>query len=78
MTLLNADGSPAELSGNGLRGLAAILLRARDAQGTTVNPVVEIETTAGVRLLTFERREGAPIRVRRRDGRPGRCARGSD
>ena len=25
MKLLNADGSPAELSGNGLRGLAAIL-----------------------------------------------------
>ena len=59
MKLLNADGSPAELSGNGLRGLAAILMRARDAQGTTVNPVVEIETTAGVRLLTLERREGA-------------------
>jgi diaminopimelate epimerase len=58
MTLLNADGSPAELSGNGLRGLAAILMRARDAQGTTVNPVVEVETTAGVRLLTLESREG--------------------
>jgi diaminopimelate epimerase len=27
MTLLNADGSAAELSGNGLRGLAAILIR---------------------------------------------------
>jgi diaminopimelate epimerase len=58
MKLLNADGSPAELSGNGLRGLAAILMRARAAQGTTVNPVVEIETAAGLRLLTLERREG--------------------
>ena len=27
MTLLNADGSPSELSGNGLRGLAAIVAR---------------------------------------------------
>jgi diaminopimelate epimerase len=58
MKLLNADGSPAEISGNGLRGLAAILVRARDIQGTTVNPVVEIETNAGLRLLTLERREG--------------------
>ena len=84
MKLLNADGSPAELSGNGLRGLAAILMRVRDAQGTTVNPVVEIETTAGVRLLTLERREGrgqlavGVIRVavcgERDDGRVARLA----
>jgi diaminopimelate epimerase len=59
MKLLNADGSPAELSGNGLRGLAAILIRARDRQGTTVNPVLEVETSAGVRLLTLEQRDGA-------------------
>ena len=59
MTLLNADGSAAELSGNGLRGLAAILVRARDVQGTTVNRAVEIETTAGLRLLTLEQRDGA-------------------
>jgi diaminopimelate epimerase len=74
MKLLNADGSAAELSGNGLRGLAAILVRERALQGTTVNPAVEIETTAGVRLLTLERREvarfvfaaemGAPADVR--------------
>jgi diaminopimelate epimerase len=58
MTLLNADGSPAELSGNGLRGLAAILMLEREAQATTVNDVVEIETTAGLRRLTLESREG--------------------
>ena len=28
MTLLNADGSPSELSGNGLRCLAALVARA--------------------------------------------------
>jgi diaminopimelate epimerase len=59
MKLLNADGSAAELSGNGLRGLAAILVRARDARGTTVNPAVEIETAAGMRRLMLEGREGA-------------------
>ena len=30
MSLLNADGSQAEVSGNGLRGLAALLLREVD------------------------------------------------
>lgn len=71
MKLLNADGSPAELSGNGLRGLAAILMRARDAQGTTVNPVVEIETTAGLRLLTLESRESARYVFAAEMGAPG-------
>jgi diaminopimelate epimerase len=59
MKLLNADGSPAELSGNGLRGLAAILMRGREALGTTVNPVVEVETTAGLRRLSLESHEQA-------------------
>ena len=31
MRLLNADGSPSEISGNGLRCLAAWIARARDA-----------------------------------------------
>ena len=47
MTLLNADGSAAELSGNGLRGLAAILIRAREAAGGAIDPDLEISTTAG-------------------------------
>lgn len=53
MKLLNADGSPSELSGNGVRGLAAIVARARAAAG---EPVAEIrvETTAGVRTLTLD------------------------
>jgi diaminopimelate epimerase len=36
MTLLNADGSPAEVSGNGLRGLAALLLRDEDRDDVTI------------------------------------------
>jgi diaminopimelate epimerase len=35
MTLLNADGSHAEVSGNGLRGLAALLLRNDDRTEVT-------------------------------------------
>lgn len=58
MKLLNADGSPAELSGNGLRGLAAILIRDRRASGDHTNSTIEIETTAGVRRLRLESLEG--------------------
>jgi diaminopimelate epimerase len=58
MHLFNADGSPAELSGNGLRGLGAILLRGREAAGGTIDPELEIETTAGLRRLRLTGREG--------------------
>jgi diaminopimelate epimerase len=51
MTLHNADGGKAELSGNGLRGLAAILMRTREREGRSPDPAVEIETSAGVRTL---------------------------
>ena len=59
MKLLNADGSPAELSGNGLRGLAALAIRAREAAGGAADPDVEIATAAGLRRLRFEGREGS-------------------
>ncbi len=58
MKLFNADGGPAELSGNGLRGLAALVIRAREAAGGNVDPDVEIATTAGLRRLRFEGRDG--------------------
>ena len=52
MSLVNADGSPAEVSGNGLRGLAALLQRgdARPRENVTIH------TGAGPRQL---RRIGA-------------------
>jgi diaminopimelate epimerase len=47
MRLFNADGSRAEVSGNGVRGLGALLLRERkDAPGFT------IQTEAGPKTLT--------------------------
>src|SRR5215216_4286718 len=36
MQLFNADGSHSEVSGNGVRGLAAILLRSEQRAGTEV------------------------------------------
>jgi diaminopimelate epimerase len=68
MTLLNADGSRAEVSGNGLRGLAALLLRDDDRTEVT------IRTDAGEKRLrridrlgsrqTFRASMGAPADVR--------------
>jgi diaminopimelate epimerase len=48
MRLLNADGSPAEVSGNGVRGLAALLLRHDLRAGAELT----IETDAGRKRLT--------------------------
>jgi diaminopimelate epimerase len=81
MNLLNADGSYSEVSGNGVRCLAAWLARER---GLNVGDSVEIETDAGLKTLellaqdetrlTFRAAMGQPEDVRRRhihvDGRP--------
>lgn len=50
MRLLNADGSWSELSGNGLRGLAALVAR---EQGLRPGAVVTVETGAGIKTLTL-------------------------
>lgn len=71
MRLLNADGSPSELSGNGLRCLAALVAR---AQRVAAGAAVRIETDAGVKTLdllardderyTFRAAMGAPTELR--------------
>jgi diaminopimelate epimerase len=58
MTLLNADGSPSELSGNGLRGLAAIVARAWRISGRKDRDIV-VQTTAGSKRLVLEEVAGA-------------------
>jgi diaminopimelate epimerase len=56
MQLLNADGSHSEVSGNGVRGLAAVLV---DAHGfEPVNDVVVISTDAGEKRLELLARNG--------------------
>ena len=50
MKLFNADGSASELSGNGLRCLAALIARQR---GTTPGTVITVETDAGRKSLTL-------------------------
>ena len=71
MQLFNADGGRAEVSGNGVRGLAAILLRDDDRAGATVT----IDTEGGVKRLirigrerfrhTFRAEMGLPVDLRR-------------
>ena len=60
MRLLNADGSPSEVSGNGLRGLAAILAEdlALPAGGT-----LYVRTGAGMKTLTLVSRDTAAGRL---------------
>jgi diaminopimelate epimerase len=59
MRLLNADGSPSEVSGNGVRGLAALLARWRDLRpGDAAAASLVIDTDAGPKTLDLVEREG--------------------
>lgn len=67
MTLLNADGSWSELSGNGLRCLAALVVRTQElAPGATVT----IDTGAGVKTLDLLARAGERYTFRAAMGQP--------
>ncbi len=71
MRLINADGSRAEISGNGLRGLAAIVIRAwRAERRVEKGAEVTIETEAGARVLTFLGNEGTRVTFRAAMGVP--------
>ena len=67
MRLLNADGSWSELSGNGLRCLAALVAHRQNLPaGTTVS----IETDAGVKTLDLLARDGQRFEFRAAMGQP--------
>jgi diaminopimelate epimerase len=67
MALLNADGSYSELSGNGVRCLAAWLARTRSLQ---VGGVLEIDTDAGVKALELLSQDGRRTTFRSAMGQP--------
>jgi len=69
MQLVNADGSHAELSGNGLRALAAIIVRRRGAEGTS-GARVRIDTDAGPRDLVLTARSDPRFTFRASMGEP--------
>jgi len=75
MRLLNADGSPSEVSGNGVRGLGALLAHRRQLEPGRPGHPLTIHTEAGAKVLTlvgleagrrftFEAEMGAPERLR--------------
>ena len=66
MWLLNADGSRAEVSGNGVRALGALLLRDEARDGAEVT----IETEAGPKQLTRIAHEGVRQTFRASMGLP--------
>lgn len=67
MTLFNADGSPSELSGNGLRCLAAHVSRIQNLpSGSTVH----VETGVGSKVLELLALEGSRYTLRANMGAP--------
>jgi diaminopimelate epimerase len=66
MRLFNADGSRSEVSGNGVRGLAALLLR----DDTRADVELTVQTEAGPKRLTRTGRSGAQQTFRARMGVP--------
>lgn len=65
MRLFNADGSPSEVSGNGVRCLAALAVRERP--GTSK---VTIETLAGPKVLELMGQDGEALTFRASMGAP--------
>lgn len=70
MTLYNADGSPSELSGNGLRCLAALVMHVRLATGAPPPSEVRVDTDAGWKTLTLVARAGTRYTFRAAMGPP--------
>jgi diaminopimelate epimerase len=71
MRLYNADGSPSELSGNGLRCLAALVMHTRQRQhGQTPLTTVAVDTDAGWKRLTLVARAGGRYTFRAAMGQP--------
>ena len=72
MRLLNADGSPSELSGNGLRCLAALVMRERERRGGPGAALAEVraDTGAGERRLVLVSRSDGGYRFRAAMGQP--------
>jgi diaminopimelate epimerase len=74
MRLINADGSPSELSGNGLRCLAALVLYRREAERRPPITDVRVDTDAGWKTLTLVSRQAGRYMFRAAMGQPERIA----
>ncbi len=70
MRLLNADGSPSEISGNGVRGLAALLSWQTQQRGLAAPREWVIETDAGPKRLRLLSHDGTRFTFRAAMGPP--------
>lgn len=74
MRLVNTDGSPSELSGNGLRCLAALVMHQREAARLPPLTEVRVDTDAGWKTLALISRAGGRYTFRAALGHPDRVA----
>ncbi len=74
MKLINTDGSPSELSGNGLRCLAALVMHQREAARLAPLTDVRVETAAGWKTLSLVGRADGRYTFRAALGQPERVA----
>jgi len=72
MKLINTDGSPSELSGNGLRCLAALVLYRREQLRGAPLTEVRVNTDAGWKTLSLISRQGGRYMFRAAMGQPER------
>jgi len=72
MRLINADGSPSELSGNGLRCLAALVLFKREHARLAPLTEVRVDTEAGWKTLSLISRQAGRYIFRAAMGHPER------
>jgi diaminopimelate epimerase len=72
MKLINTDGSPSELSGNGLRCLAALVLYRREQLRHPPITEVRVDTDAGWKTLSLISRQGGRHTFRAAMGHPER------
>ncbi|MBM3806748.1 MAG: diaminopimelate epimerase [Acidimicrobiia bacterium] len=72
MKLINTDGSPSELSGNGLRCLAALVLYRREHARLAPISEVRVDTDAGWKTLSLISRQGGRYTFRAAMGQPER------
>jgi diaminopimelate epimerase len=70
MKLVNTDGSPSELSGNGLRCLAALVLYRREQLRRAPTTEVRVDTEAGWKTLSLISRQGCRYTFRAAMGQP--------
>jgi diaminopimelate epimerase len=72
MKLVNTDGSPSELSGNGLRCLAALVLFKREHARLPPLTEVRVDTDAGWKTLSLISKQGGRYTFRAAMGQPDR------